>query len=382
MTNLFKLVLVCSLLISLGSCSVSSDDPPVLTRIVITSSFGNSVPLDEILSLTINGFDQSDNTFAIESTIIWSVSNANATLIDANNGIIRGASVGDVLITAMVEDIQDTLTISIADISNQDYHIYVSDAGGFANPPWQIMRYDQNGEHPRRFISQELAWPQDIIFFEDRNEVIVSNLNSGRITRYDATTGAYISNFATGISGPTRMKIGPDGCLYVLQWQGNGRVLRYELDGTFKDIFTDVTVTQSIGLDWDSQGNLYVSSFNSAHVRKFSPTGTDMGLFVNSRLTGPTNIWFTDDGNMRVNDWSGGVISEFDSTGVFIRSFGNNLNQIEGITQLPNGNTLVGVGGDATIKRFSPDGMFLGNLVPSGLGNLLKPNAVVLRELN
>ena len=62
---------------------------------------------------------------------------------------------------------------------------------------------------------------------------LISNLNTGRITRYHTDSGMYIDNFATNIAGPTRMKIGADSLLYVLQWGTNGKVLRFELDGTF-----------------------------------------------------------------------------------------------------------------------------------------------------
>jgi len=54
--------------------------------------------------------------------------------------------------------------------------------------------------------------------------VLISNLNTGRITKYNSSTGEYIGDFATGIAGPTRMKIGADSLLYVLQWSGNGKV--------------------------------------------------------------------------------------------------------------------------------------------------------------
>ena len=40
---------------------------------------------------------------------------------------------------------------------------------------------------------------------------------------------------------------------------GNGKVKRYELDGTFVDDFTSVGVSQSIGIDWDSNGNWAMS---------------------------------------------------------------------------------------------------------------------------
>ena len=106
----------------------------------------------------------------------------------------------------------------------QDIEIYVSDAGNFASPPWKILKFDENGENPEIFIDTVLAWPQDIVFLEDQQIVLISNLNSGRITKYNSSTGDYIGNFATGIAGPTRMKIGADSLLYVLQWSGNGKV--------------------------------------------------------------------------------------------------------------------------------------------------------------
>jgi len=71
----------------------------------------------------------------------------------------------------------------------QDYDIYVSDAGNFSQPPWQILKFDQNGENPEVFITENLDWPHDIVFLEDTNSVLISNFNSGRIDRYNASTG-------------------------------------------------------------------------------------------------------------------------------------------------------------------------------------------------
>ena len=85
---------------------------------------------------------------------------------------------------------------------SQSFEIYVSDAGNFSTGPWQILKFDENGQNPSTFISTNLNWPQDILFLEDSGTVLISNLGSGRITRHDKGTGAYLSNFATGISGP------------------------------------------------------------------------------------------------------------------------------------------------------------------------------------
>lgn len=265
---------------------------------------------------------------------------------------------------------------------SQTTEIYVSDAGNFSSPPWKILKFDENGENPEIFINTNLAWPQDILFLEDQQVVLISNLNTGTITKYNSSTGDYIDNFATGIGGPTRMKIGADSLLYVLQWSGNGRVKRYELDGTFVDDFTSIGVSQSIGIDWDKYGNLYVSSYSGANVRKFDNTGNSNGIFVNSNLAGPTNIWFDDDGDLLVVDYNGTAVKRFDSTGIFIGNFINGLGQAEGVDFFPNGNILIGNGVTSSVKMFDSNGNYIEDFIPSGSGGLLRPNAVFIREVN
>lgn len=258
--------------------------------------------------------------------------------------------------------------------------IYVSDANNFS-APWKILKFDENGENPQTFINTNLAWPQDIVFLEDQHVVLISNLNSGRITKYNSSTGEYIENFATGISGPTRMKIGVDSLLYVLQWGGNGRVLRYQLDGTFVDEFTSDTVYQSIGIDWDSNGNLYVSSYTKKRVRKFDQNGNDLGLFVTTNLLGPTNIWFDDNGDLLVSDYNGTAVKRFDSDGNYLSDFITGIHFSEGVDFFPNGNILLGNGATSSVKMFDSSGNYIEDLIPSGSGGLVTPNAVVLREV-
>ena len=264
----------------------------------------------------------------------------------------------------------------------QDFDIYVSDAAGFNNPPWKILKFDNNGANPEVFINTNLGWPQDILFLEDQGVVLISNLTTNRINKHNAETGAYEGIFASGISGPTRIKIGADNLLYVLQWSGNGRVRRYELDGTFVDEFTNLGVSQSIGLDWDVGGNLYVSSYSDDSVRKFDTEGNDQGLFINSNLSGPTNIWFDDNGDLLVVDYDGTAVKRFDSDGNYLGDFLQGLSNAEGVAYLPNGNILIGNGGNSAVKLFSPTGTYISDFISSGSGNLITPNAVVVRDLN
>ena len=263
---------------------------------------------------------------------------------------------------------------------SQATEIYVSDAGNFASPPWQILKFDANGDNPEVFINSSLNWPQDIVFLDEFNTVLISNLGSNTITRHNAKTGIYISDFAASIGGPTRMKIGPDGLLYVLQWNGDGKVLRYQLNGSFVDSFTNVGVDQSIGIDWDSSGNLYVSSFRGDSVRKFDTNGNDMGLFINSNLLGPTNIWFDDNGDLLVSDYNATSVKRFDSSGVFQGNFITGLSRSEGVAFFANGNILIGNGGNKSVKMFDGEGEYIEDFISSGSGGLLTPNAVVIRN--
>jgi hypothetical protein len=280
--------------------------------------------------------------------------------------------------TFLLQVISFLLLTSI--VTGQTTEIYVSDAGDLNNPPWNILKFDENGENSEVFIDSNLAWPQDILFLEDQSIVLISNLNTNRITKYNSTSGDYLGNFATGISGPTRMKIGEDSLLYVLQWSGDGRVKRYQLDGTFVDDYTSVGVPQSIGIDWDSTGNLYVSSYSGNTVRKFDSNGTDLGLFINSNLQGPTNIWFDDNGDLLVLNWNGTTAKRFDSAGNYLGNFITGLSKCEGVDFFPNGNILIGNGGTSSVKLFDSNGNYFEDLIASGAGNLITPNAVVIRE--
>lgn len=263
----------------------------------------------------------------------------------------------------------------------QEFEIYVSDAGQFQIPPWQILKYDENGQNPEVFIDTNLAWPQDILFLEGEGTVLISNLSSGEINRHDAETGDFINHFATGIAGPTRIKIGPDGLLYVLQWNNNQPVLRFQLDGTPVGGFTSVGINQAIGLDWDASGNLYVSSYNGDFVRRFDTNGNDLGFFIDTGLVGPTNIWFDDAGNLLVADYDGGDVKLFDSGGNFQEDFILGVLNPEGVDFYPNGDILLGVGGTSSVRRYDSEGNLLGTVIGSGAGGLQTPNAVVLRPL-
>ena len=163
------------------------------------------------------------------------------------------------------------------------------------------------------------------------------------------------------------MKIGPDGLIYILQWSNvNNKVVRFDQDGDFVDEFTSVGIPQSIGLDWDNDGNLYVSTYGqgtNGYVQKFDTLGNDLGIFIDSViLQGPTNI-----------------VRRFDSDGNYINDFITGMVNPEGIAFLPNGDMLLGDWGTDTVEAFDENGNSLGTFASGN--SLSDPNAVILRDI-
>lgn len=258
--------------------------------------------------------------------------------------------------------------------------IYVSDAGNFNKPPWHVLRYYEDGSESQIYINEFLNWPQDILFLEGAQEVMISNLGSGCINVYDIGNGRFLREFACGIGGPTRMSVGPDGFLYVLQWTGPGKVLRYDYEGRLIDEFTSIPVPQAIGIAWDDNDNLYVSSYSQDKVYKFDTAGTFLHDFIDSNLAGPTNIWFDENGDLLVSDYNGTAVKRFDENGVYLGDFLGGLSKSEGYLQLENGDYLIGNGATSSIRRFSSDGTPLGDFNQEGNVELLNPNAIAIRE--
>lgn len=367
------------LLLSVACGSDDGEEGSVLTSLEISISKAR-IDVDETATIALVGKDQNSNEIDITSEVNWSTSNANAS-VDAS-GVVTGLVIGDVTITATVEDISETIDIRVWDSTAPRTEIYVTDAARFNNGgPYKVIRYDEDGGFAETLIESNLAWPQDIVFLEDEGTMLVSNLSSNSIEEFDINTGEHKGTFASVSNGPTRMKVGADNLLYVLQWNNSAGVLRYDLEGNFVDEFTSVGVNRAIGMDWDAEGNFYVSSFQGS-VRKFDAAGNDQGSFITSNLQGPTNIWITQEGEMLVLDWTGGVIQKFDLNGAFIETFASGLTQPEGIDMLPDGKLLVGNGGGSTLRIYSSDGTSEGDLFSRGFGGLLQPNGVIIRLVN
>jgi sugar lactone lactonase YvrE len=275
----------------------------------------------------------------------------------------------------MSNELKFSLFLICGFLNLKSQHLYISDAGNFQQGPHQIIKSDLDGGNAKLFIKDKLAWPQDILFLPDKKEVLVSNLSSGKIEKYHAETGVHISTFASGIQGTTRMKIGKDNLIYVLQWAGNGKVKRFDQTGKFIDDFTTTGVDQAIGLDWDKNGDLYVSSYRGLFIERFDTEGKSKGKFISTGLFGPTNIHFNEAGELIVLDYNSGRILLYTSNGTLIKTIAQGAAHCEGISFSKNGNMFIGT--KSQINVYNIDGSFNKIItLPSDI-KILNVNAVV-----
>ncbi len=118
--------------------------------------------------------------------------------------------------------------------------------------------------------------PNELQFDSSNTYLYVVNYASNQILKYDAHSGAFVGVAAsTGLSSPRSMKFGSDGLMYVLS-SGNSRIMRFNLNGTYKDDYVPVGsggwVNNAWHMAFGPDGDLYVT------------TGS------NVELTGPTQI--------------------------------------------------------------------------------------------
>ena len=148
------------------------------------------------------------------------------------------------------------------------------------------------------------------------------------VNMYDPFDGTFLGQFATvpllyGTSAtPINAVLGPDSLVYVSD-QVQDAVFRFDLQGTFVDVFADSSdgLDNVRGIAFRANGNLLVShspsGTTSDAVAEFAPDGTRLADAVVG--VDPFDVYVLDDGRLLVSDLAGtDAVRLYNADGSFV----------------------------------------------------------------
>ena len=170
-------------------------------------------------------------------------------------------------------------------------NVFVSE---FLSGGQEVEKFDAAGNSVLTIGTGILVSPWGLAF-DSAGRLYVVDDNTGRIERFDATTGAHLGTFAT-----------PNGL--------------------------------PRGLAIDSADNVYVSKWAAAEVRKYAPNGQDLGVFA-AGIPSPWDIAIDANDNVYIaGSLPGplGSIEYFAANGTPLGTFASNLNGPIGLSWGPD----------------------------------------------
>lgn len=285
--------------------------------------------------------------------------NLTDQLTDSDNNPITNGNTYVVFVLAIASsgNIENVISAPSGELELTDLPLY--DLYTSSRDNGSVELFDGvTGEHIKQFVkggSGGLSRTQEVLFGND-GALYVSGRDNSSILKYNGETGAFMGSFTTGyaLDEPTKMNYGPDGYLYVSQWgQTKDAIVRFDTaTGAFVD---EIVLSYFQGMDhaWDSDNNLYITSWGIADVRKYDMDGNYEGILISNNLVGPVNLWINGD-DLYVVDWTDGNVKIFDkNNGSFKSTFLSGFNRVEGHVFDHNGNLLLCDWADNQVKKFN-----------------------------
>lgn len=102
-----------------------------------------------------------------------------------------------------------------------------------------VRAFDAEGNTTGNFLRGGALGGPVNLWFDDAGDLLVVDWTDGTVKRYDGETGAFKSNYITGLTRAEGVAVGPEGALYICDWQDN-RINKYDPEtGRFLEVFTD-----------------------------------------------------------------------------------------------------------------------------------------------
>ncbi len=175
-----------------------------------------------------------------------------------------------------------------------------------------VTIYDsESGEQLGTLDSPTISVPWNLTFGPDGN-IYIGNRGSSKITYYNGTTGSYIGDFGSTISGPSSMVFRPDGMLYVVSYFNHNVIRLDATTGTYIDTFVTIPGSRATALDFDYEGNMYVTDYQY-RIYKYDSTGQLIDSKYSTDIQNPWNLKIGHDGNIYVASNARDNIARFDS---------------------------------------------------------------------
>lgn len=140
----------------------------------------------------------------------------------------------------------------------------------------------------------------------------INNANGIKVSKVDPNTGD-VTDFATGLEGPSGNAFGADGNLYQANIAGN-TISKISPQGAVSE-FISVGLSSPVGVAFDANDNLYVCNCGGRSIRKVASDGTSSTLTNSSLLNCPNGLTIDDDGNLYVANFNNNTIVKVSPNG-------------------------------------------------------------------
>ena len=201
-------------------------------------------------------------------------------------------------------------------------------------------------------IVRDLADPDNIVVIGDDLYVTEEDAQ-GRIVRIDGQGG--VTTFASGLSGPEGLDLGPDGNLYVAEHAPSGHVYGFSMDG---QRWAVAPIVQGEGLRCLPDGSLVVAETSHGRVVRIGPDG-ERRRITDQPMELPDGVTYdpTRDRILVTEDATPGRLLAIDVATGEMTEIATGMNKPQTMLVDPDGSILVAEQGESRIVRLTPEAL-------------------------